>query len=160
MEMSLGGDMVQLIVVEWLEAIQHTWEKSCEGRDHAKLDCFSAHIRLREPDKSEDKAERSKGVRKQRRVQRGSTTQKRSVGQKGGGLGGVPQCHRGGSTDREERDADARQGIVGPWAWQHYGTAEAGLPWSHRSLALMEGVHWLLKGPRRWRIDRTLDEAL
>ncbi|RZR75171.1 hypothetical protein BHM03_00050957 [Ensete ventricosum] len=36
MEMSLGGDMVQLIVVEWLEAIQHTWEKSCEGRDHAK----------------------------------------------------------------------------------------------------------------------------
>ncbi|RRT35268.1 hypothetical protein B296_00042481 [Ensete ventricosum] len=94
MEMTLGGDMVQLIVVEWFEAIQHTWEKSCEGRDHAK---------------------------------RGSATQKRSVGQKGGGLGGVPQCHRGGSTDREERDADARQRIVGPWAWQHYGTAGSAL---------------------------------
>ncbi|RWW16471.1 hypothetical protein BHE74_00004267 [Ensete ventricosum] len=23
--------------------------------------------------------------------------------------------------------------------WQHHGTIEAGLPWSHRSLALMEG---------------------
>ncbi|RWW38598.1 hypothetical protein BHE74_00056157 [Ensete ventricosum] len=36
-----------------------------------ELDCFSAHIRLREPDKSEDKAEWSKGARKRRRVQRG-----------------------------------------------------------------------------------------
>ncbi|RZS22976.1 hypothetical protein BHM03_00055805 [Ensete ventricosum] len=50
-----------------------------------ELDCLSAHIRLREPDKSEDKSE-------------------------------------GGSTDREGRDADARQRIVGPWAWQHHGT--------------------------------------
>ncbi|RRT33791.1 hypothetical protein B296_00058550 [Ensete ventricosum] len=35
-----------------------------------ELDYFSAHIRLREPDKSEDKAEWSKGARKRRRVQR------------------------------------------------------------------------------------------
>ncbi|RZR74477.1 hypothetical protein BHM03_00037318 [Ensete ventricosum] len=48
--------------------------------------------------------------------QRGSATQKQSVDQKGGGLEGVPQCRRGGSTDREERDTDVRQRIVGPWA--------------------------------------------
>ncbi|RZS22071.1 hypothetical protein BHM03_00054801 [Ensete ventricosum] len=33
------------------------------------------------------------------------------------------QCRRGGSTDREGRDADASQRIVG-WAWQHHDTAE------------------------------------
>ncbi|RWW39539.1 hypothetical protein BHE74_00055123 [Ensete ventricosum] len=44
-----------------------------------ELDYFSAYIRLREPDKSEDKAE-------------------------------------DGPTEREERDTDARQRIVGPWA--------------------------------------------
>ncbi|RZR85303.1 hypothetical protein BHM03_00012262 [Ensete ventricosum] len=32
-----------------------------------ELDCFSAHIRLREPGKLEDKTEWSKGARKQRR---------------------------------------------------------------------------------------------
>ncbi|RRT54872.1 hypothetical protein B296_00017014 [Ensete ventricosum] len=47
-----------------------------------ELDCFSAHICLRESDKSKDKAE---------------------------------------STDREGRDADVRQRIVGPWAWQCHG---------------------------------------
>ncbi|RZS14046.1 hypothetical protein BHM03_00045700, partial [Ensete ventricosum] len=41
-----------------------------------ELDCFSAHIRLREPGKSEDKAEWSEGARKRRRVQWGSATQK------------------------------------------------------------------------------------
>ncbi|RWV91789.1 hypothetical protein GW17_00045894 [Ensete ventricosum] len=56
-----------------------------------ELNYFSAHIRLREPGKLEDKAETarrtqwcrsrwSKGVRKQRRVQWGSATQKQSVG--------------------------------------------------------------------------------
>ncbi|RWV80127.1 hypothetical protein GW17_00058646, partial [Ensete ventricosum] len=43
---------------------------------------------------------------------------KLSVGENVGGIRGVPQCRRGGSTDREERDADARQPIVVPWAWQ------------------------------------------
>ncbi|RZS03132.1 hypothetical protein BHM03_00033261 [Ensete ventricosum] len=41
---------------------------------------------------------------------------KQSVGQKGGELGGVPQFPRGGPTNHEERDAYARQQIVGPWA--------------------------------------------
>ncbi|RRT76852.1 hypothetical protein B296_00024084 [Ensete ventricosum] len=59
-----------------------------------------------------------------------------------GGLGRVPQCRRGGSIDREERDEDARQRIVVLWAWQHLGIAEAGLPWSHRYLAVMEGERW------------------
>ncbi|RRT57934.1 hypothetical protein B296_00020408 [Ensete ventricosum] len=93
-----------------------------------ELNCFSVYIRLREPDKSEDKTEWSKGVRKRQQVQRGSTTQKLSVSQNGGGLGGVPQCRRGGSTDREERDTDTRQRIVVLWAWQHHDTAEARLP--------------------------------
>ncbi|RZR94264.1 hypothetical protein BHM03_00022932 [Ensete ventricosum] len=40
---------------------------------------------------------------------------KLSVDQNEGGLGGVPQCCRSGSTDREERDVDARQQIVMSW---------------------------------------------
>ncbi|RWV92393.1 hypothetical protein GW17_00045241 [Ensete ventricosum] len=100
----------------------------------AKLDCFSAYILLREPDKSEDKVEWPKGSRKQRRIQRGLTIQKLSVGQRG-----VPQCRRGRSTDYEERDIDARQRIVVSRAWQRHGVADAGLSWSHYSLASMEG---------------------
>ncbi|RRT71068.1 hypothetical protein B296_00034773 [Ensete ventricosum] len=129
----------------------------CAGRGHTlrdrgpsmigvtgELDCCSANIRLREPDKSEDKAEgvevgNPKGEeattspeglsypKAKRRLERRWT--RRSVT--------VP---RGGSTDCEERDANARQRIVGPCAGA--GTAEAGPPWSHRSLALMEGEHW------------------
>ncbi|RWW08164.1 hypothetical protein GW17_00028416 [Ensete ventricosum] len=69
-----------------------------------------------------------KGARQVRgQGRRGSATQEQSVSQKGGGLRGVPQYRRGGSTDREERDVDAKQQIVGPWAWQHHGTAEARL---------------------------------
>ncbi|RZR99433.1 hypothetical protein BHM03_00028976 [Ensete ventricosum] len=56
-----------------------------------ELDYFSAHIRLRGPDKSEDEVETarktqwcqsrwSKGARKRRRVQWGSTTKKQSIG--------------------------------------------------------------------------------
>ncbi|RRT44520.1 hypothetical protein B296_00038651 [Ensete ventricosum] len=60
-----------------------------------------------------------------------SYPKKQSVDYKGGGLGGAPQCRRGGSIDREGRDTDARQRIVGPWAWQRHGTVEAGLSWSH-----------------------------
>ncbi|RRT56423.1 hypothetical protein B296_00025229 [Ensete ventricosum] len=78
-----------------------------------ELDCFTAHIHLREPDKSKDKAEWSKGARKRQRVQRGSVTQVQCVGQKGSGLGGVSQCCRGGATDCEKKDIDARQRIVG-----------------------------------------------
>ncbi|RWW43287.1 hypothetical protein BHE74_00051073 [Ensete ventricosum] len=114
-----------------------------------ELDCFSAHIRLKEPGKSEDKIEWSKGARKRRRVRRGLATQKQSVGQKGGGLGGVSQCRRGGSTDCGKRDVDPRQRIVGSWARQRHGTAEVGLPWSHRSFALMEGERWSQKGAEK-----------
>ncbi|RRT35700.1 hypothetical protein B296_00048843 [Ensete ventricosum] len=42
-----------------------------------ELDCFNAHIRFRESDKSKDKAEWSKGARKRRRVQRDSATPKK-----------------------------------------------------------------------------------
>ncbi|RZS03786.1 hypothetical protein BHM03_00033994 [Ensete ventricosum] len=73
-----------------------------------ELDYFSAHIHLREPDKSKDKAEWSTGARKRRQVQRGLATQKQSIGLKGGGLGGVPQCRKGRSTDCKERNIDAR----------------------------------------------------
>ncbi|RRT85585.1 hypothetical protein B296_00009003 [Ensete ventricosum] len=57
MEISPRGDIVQWIMVEQLEAIQHTREKSHKGLDHTELDCSKAYIRLRVPDKSEDKAE-------------------------------------------------------------------------------------------------------
>ncbi|THU60820.1 hypothetical protein C4D60_Mb07t16780 [Musa balbisiana] len=49
------------------------------------------------------------------------------------------ECHRGISTDREERDTDVRRRIVEPWVWQRHGTTEVGLPGSHRSLALIKG---------------------
>ncbi|RZS17687.1 hypothetical protein BHM03_00049860 [Ensete ventricosum] len=81
----------------------------------------------------------SKGARK-RRVQRGSATQKLSVNHNEGGLEGVPQRRIYRS---QERDVGARKQIVVSWAWQCHGTAEAGLPWSHRYLALMEGERWL-----------------
>ncbi|RRT32582.1 hypothetical protein B296_00055622 [Ensete ventricosum] len=61
-------------------------------------------------------------------IQRSSAPQKQSVGQKGGGLERVPKCRRGEPTDREEKDADVRQPIVGPWARQCHSTAEIGLP--------------------------------
>ncbi|RRT73201.1 hypothetical protein B296_00033666 [Ensete ventricosum] len=44
---------------------------------------------------------------------RAQLPKKQSVSQKRGGLGGVPQCRRGGATDREKKDTDARQRIVG-----------------------------------------------
>ncbi|RWV92136.1 hypothetical protein BHE74_00010460 [Ensete ventricosum] len=93
----------------------HTW-RDCIIKAIGELDYSSAYICLREPGKSEDKAEWSKGVRKRRRVQNGSDTQKQSANQKGGGLRGVSQCRRDGPTDREEKDAYARQRIVGLWA--------------------------------------------
>ncbi|RWW77569.1 hypothetical protein BHE74_00014267, partial [Ensete ventricosum] len=86
-----------------------------------ELDYFSAYICLREPGKLEDKAEEHRGVKAGGRKGRGSNDEsrraqlpkKQSVSQKGGGLGGVPQCRRGGSTDRGKKDTDARQRIVG-----------------------------------------------
>ncbi|RWW01504.1 hypothetical protein GW17_00035454 [Ensete ventricosum] len=45
---------------------QHMRAVYHRGRTTGELDCFSAHIRLREPGKSEDKAKWSKGARKQR----------------------------------------------------------------------------------------------
>ncbi|RRT52153.1 hypothetical protein B296_00015212 [Ensete ventricosum] len=44
-----------------------------------ELNCFSAHVRLREPGKSKDKPEWSKGARKRRRVQRGSATKSKAL---------------------------------------------------------------------------------
>ncbi|RZR80398.1 hypothetical protein BHM03_00006429 [Ensete ventricosum] len=76
-----------------------------------------------------------RGVEASGRKGRGSDDESRgaqlpkklTVGQNGGGLGGVPQCRRGRSTDHEERDVDKRQRIVVSWAWQRHGTVEARL---------------------------------
>ncbi|RWW63377.1 hypothetical protein BHE74_00029448 [Ensete ventricosum] len=65
-----------------------------------ELDYFSAYIRLREPGKSEDKAEN-------------------------------------GSTDREERDAGARQRIVEPWYRRGGTSVESLIPCSHGERALV-----------------------
>ncbi|RWW03601.1 hypothetical protein GW17_00033222, partial [Ensete ventricosum] len=48
-------------------------------RAAGELDYFSAHIRLKELGKLEDKAGWLKGARKRRRVQWGSATQKQST---------------------------------------------------------------------------------
>ncbi|RWW71551.1 hypothetical protein BHE74_00020699 [Ensete ventricosum] len=84
-----------------------------------ELDYFSTHIRLRETSKSEDKAD-----------------------QKEGGLRGVSQCRRGGSTDRKERDADAKQQIVGGLgkvSWYRRGgtSVESSIPCSNGWRALV-----------------------
>ncbi|RZS03758.1 hypothetical protein BHM03_00033968 [Ensete ventricosum] len=68
---------------------------------------------------------------------RGSATQKQSIGQKGGGLGGVSRCCKGGSTDRKQRDADARQRIVAPWNRRGETSMESSIPCSHRGRALV-----------------------
>ncbi|RWW00807.1 hypothetical protein GW17_00036199 [Ensete ventricosum] len=68
---------------------------------------------------------------------RGSATQKQSIGQKGCGLGGVSRCCKGGSTDREQRDADARQRIVTPWNRRGETSMKSSIPCSHRGRALV-----------------------
>ncbi|RZS26345.1 hypothetical protein BHM03_00059671 [Ensete ventricosum] len=85
---------------------------------------------------------------------RGAVTQNQSVGQKGGGLGGVPQCRRGGPTDHKERDANARQQIVGPWA------GSTMVPQSEAALPRLLGVASYLSDPPRvenfivrWYVD-------
>ncbi|RWW13113.1 hypothetical protein GW17_00023191 [Ensete ventricosum] len=91
-----------------------------EDRAAGELDCFSAHIRLREPEKSEDKTEGAQLPKSKASVKKE-----------------VEECHRGGSTNREERNVDARQRILGPWAWQHHATVEVGLPCSYGGRALI-----------------------
>ncbi|RZS06080.1 hypothetical protein BHM03_00036677 [Ensete ventricosum] len=83
-EMSPRGDMVQRIMVEQFEAIQHTREKSREGRDHAELDCSSAYIRLEELGKSKDKAEALvvKGVEEVENAKANSKYQDTAEGQR------------------------------------------------------------------------------
>ncbi|RZR90074.1 hypothetical protein BHM03_00017893 [Ensete ventricosum] len=62
-----------------------------------------------------------KGVREVRgQGRRGSDTQKDKRQSEWRWIGGVSQCRRGRSTDREERDVDARYRIVVPWAWQRH----------------------------------------
>ncbi|RRT58086.1 hypothetical protein B296_00026427 [Ensete ventricosum] len=104
-----------------------------------ELDCFSAHIRLREPEKSEDKAEWSKGARKRQRVQRGSATQKQSIGQKGGG-GGMPQRRIYQSQRKRCRckATDTRaMGLAAP-CYRRGGTSvESSIPCSYGGRALV-----------------------
>ncbi|RWW55336.1 hypothetical protein BHE74_00038026 [Ensete ventricosum] len=100
-----------------------TWSGGTElsfGRAAGELDCFSAHIRLREPEKSEDKTEGAQLPKSKASVKKE-----------------VEECHRGGSTNREERNVDARQRILGPWAWQRHATVEVGLPCSYGGRALI-----------------------
>ncbi|RZS20901.1 hypothetical protein BHM03_00053463 [Ensete ventricosum] len=78
-----------------------------------KLDCSIAHIRLRELGKSEDKAEMEVGSKEWHR------------------------CRRGGSTDRKEIDADAKQRIVVPWYRRGGTSVESSIPCSHGGRALV-----------------------
>ncbi|RZS09298.1 hypothetical protein BHM03_00040369 [Ensete ventricosum] len=83
-----------------------------------ELDYLSAYIRLREPGKSEGKAKKEVDSEEYHSVVEAD----------------LPNV--------KKKDANARQWIVGPWARHRYGTTEAGLLWSYRSLALMEGECW------------------
>ncbi|RWW76152.1 hypothetical protein BHE74_00015780 [Ensete ventricosum] len=131
-----------------------------------ELDCFSALIRLREPSKSEDKAEKSNVATKETKeniigmspatrwrrscmrvvVGRGEEATTSPVGLS------YPKVKR-----RLERRWTRRSTIVPQRRIYRsrrkgcrckstdsraMGLAKAGLPWSHRSLALMEGEHW------------------
>ncbi|RRT34957.1 hypothetical protein B296_00053873 [Ensete ventricosum] len=168
-----------------------TWLYKGMIRAAGELDCFSAHIRLREPDKLEDKAEyanvatkeakdnkigTSPATRRQRPYMR--VTVCLSIDQ-GGLLGGHSGVEVGGrkgrGSDDESNEAQLPKNKVSVRkeveSEEHHSAAEgiyrsrrkgcrckatdsramglvalwyveAGLPWSHRSLALMEGEHW------------------
>ncbi|RWW73671.1 hypothetical protein BHE74_00018436 [Ensete ventricosum] len=95
-----------------------------------ELDYLSAYIRLREPSKSESKAEGAQLPKSKASIRKEVDSE---------------ECHSVAEVDlpnAKKKDVDARQWIVGLWARQRHGTIEVGLPWSHRSLALMEGERW------------------
>ncbi|RWW73669.1 hypothetical protein BHE74_00018437 [Ensete ventricosum] len=95
-----------------------------------ELDYLSAYIHLREPGKSEGKAEGAQLPKSKASIRKEVDSEEyHSVVE-----ADLPNV--------KKKDANARQRIVGPWARHRYGTIEAGLLWSYRSLALMEGECW------------------
>ncbi|RRT40823.1 hypothetical protein B296_00038726 [Ensete ventricosum] len=107
-----------------------------------ELDCFSAHIHLRELGKSEDKAEWSKGARKRRRVRRGSATQKakRRLERWTRRSTTVPQrrIYRSRRKGRRCKATDSRaMGLVAPWYRRGGTSVESSILCSHGGRALV-----------------------
>ncbi|RRT35940.1 hypothetical protein B296_00037421 [Ensete ventricosum] len=146
MEMSPGGDMVQRIMVEYFVVMKR--RRSCPMRDKimrrydqellgaplwckigaaGELDCFSAHIRLREPDKSKDKGDYPKVKhRLERRWTRRSTT--------------VPQrwIYRSRKKGCRCKSTDSRaMGLAAPWYHRGGTFVESSIRCSHGGRALV-----------------------
>ncbi|RWW05962.1 hypothetical protein GW17_00030736 [Ensete ventricosum] len=108
-----------------------------------EFDCFSAHIRLRELGKSEDKVEWSKGARKRRRVRRGSATQKakRRLERRWTRRSAiVPQrrIYRSRRKGRRCKATDSRaMGLAAPWYRRGRTSVESSIPCSHGGRTLV-----------------------
>ncbi|RWV91177.1 hypothetical protein GW17_00046554 [Ensete ventricosum] len=108
-----------------------------------ELDCFSAHIRLREPGKSEDNAEWSKGTRKQRRVRQGSATQKAiaSVRKRWTQRSATmlqKQIYRSRRKRRKCKAMDSRaMGLATPWYRRGGTSVVSSIPCSHGGRVLV-----------------------
>ncbi|RZS04056.1 hypothetical protein BHM03_00034325 [Ensete ventricosum] len=108
-----------------------------------EFDCFSAHIRLRELGKSEDKVEWSKGARKRRRVRRGSATQKakcRLERRWTRRSAIVPQrrIYRSRRKGCRCKATDSRaMGLAAPWYRIGETSVESSIPCSHGGRALV-----------------------
>ncbi|RWW38973.1 hypothetical protein BHE74_00055739 [Ensete ventricosum] len=114
-----------------------------------ELDYFSAHIRLRVPGKSEDKAETarrtqwcrsrwSEGARKRRRVQWGSATQKQRRWTRRSTT--VPQrrIYRSRRKGCRCKSMDSRvMGLAAPWYRGGGTSVESSIPCSHGGRALV-----------------------
>ncbi|RWW81148.1 hypothetical protein BHE74_00010486 [Ensete ventricosum] len=99
---SVDGLLIKIIESEGLQIDAELLDQE------RKLDCSSTHIRLREPDKSKDKAEGAQ-------LHKSYTAVRMEVD--------LEECHNAVEADLSiaKQDADARRRI---WAWQRHGTAE------------------------------------
>ncbi|RZR86153.1 hypothetical protein BHM03_00013294 [Ensete ventricosum] len=108
-----------------------------------ELDCFSAHIRLREPGKSEDKTEWSKGARK-RRVQWGYPKAKRRLEKRWTRRSStVPQrqIYRSQRKGCRCKVMDSRaMSLTTPWYRRDETSVESSIPCSHGGRALV--IKW------------------
>ncbi|RWW65813.1 hypothetical protein BHE74_00026865 [Ensete ventricosum] len=143
---SLGHQHMGVVYHRGRSPSASTRESHGEGRTigaAGELDCFSAHIRLSELGKSEDKVEWSKGARKRRRVQRGSATQKAkrrlerrwtrrsaTVSQR--------RIYRLRRKGRKCKATDSRVlGLIAPWYRRGGTSVESSIPCSHGGRALV-----------------------
>ncbi|RWW56342.1 hypothetical protein BHE74_00036949 [Ensete ventricosum] len=95
-----------------------------------ELDCFSAHIRLREPGKSEDKAEGSATQKAKHRLERRWTQRSVTMPQR--------QIYRSRRKGYRCKATDSRaMGLAAPWYHRNGTSVKSSIPCSHGGRALV-----------------------